>query len=72
MNRETRDDKTSKSTVHRHEQAIGHLMNFDDVDDVEIIDVAETKVKLATKEALHILKCKPTLNKQLNSQQSFD
>ena len=61
--------RCNQSAVYQHDRQPGHQMSYDNV---EIIDRAETRVKLAAKEALHILKEKPTLNKQLNSQQSFD
>ena len=56
-----------KSAVYQHEQTTGHQVLYDEA---EIIDSSESKIKLSAKEALHILK--PSLNKQLNSQQSFD
>ena len=61
--------RCNQSAVYQHDCQPGHRMAYEDV---EIIDRAENKIKLAAKEALHILKEKPTLNKQLNSQQSFD
>ena len=51
-------------TWHLHELETGHRMNFNEV---EIIDSTETRVKLAAKEALHILKLKPTLNRAVRS-----
>ena len=39
---------------------------------VEILDTAETDMKLRIKELLHILGRRPELNKQLGSQSSFD
>ena len=47
----------------------GHHMNYDDV---EILDSADSDRKLRIKELLHILKRKPELNRQLNSQSQFD
>ena len=47
----------------------GHEMSYDKV---EVIDQASSSQKLAVKELLHILKLKPELNRQLNSQSSFD
>jgi hypothetical protein len=38
----------------------------------QIIDKASTDFKLRMKELLHILKRKPELNKQLNSQSNYD
>jgi hypothetical protein len=43
-----------------------------DYEGVEVIDSADTATKLEVKELLHILKKKPALNKQLNSQSDFD
>ena len=43
-----------------------------DLDNVEIIDQAVNDTKLKIKELLHILKWKPSLNRQLNSQSDFD
>ena len=43
-----------------------------DYDGIEILDKADTDLKLKIKELLHILKRKPSLNKQLNSQSDFD
>ncbi|CAF0988165.1 unnamed protein product [Brachionus calyciflorus] len=39
---------------------------------IEIIDKADTDMKLRIKELLHILKRKPSLNKQLNSQSNYE
>ena len=39
---------------------------------MEVIDRADNITKLLVKELLHILKMKPSLNKQLNSQSNFD
>ena len=44
-------------------------MNFDNP---EIIDNASNDLKLRIKELLHILKKKPSLNKQLNDQSQFE
>jgi hypothetical protein len=41
-------------------------------ENIEIIDKASTDFKLRMKELLHILKRKPELNKQLNSQSNQD
>jgi hypothetical protein len=46
-----------------------------DYENIEIIDKASTDFKLRMirdKELLHILKRKPELNKQLNSQSNYD
>ena len=63
------EHRTRQTAVHEHELSTGHKMGYDDT---EIIDTSDSLVKLAAKEALHILQKRPTLNKQLNSQQSFD
>lgn len=47
----------------------GHKINYDGI---EIVDRADNNMKLQIKELLHILKQKPILNKQLNSQSNFD
>ena len=47
----------------------GHHMDYENV---EIIDHAENDTKLKIKELLHILKRKPSLNRQLNAQSEFD
>ena len=39
-----------------------------DYENIEVIDKVSTDFKLRMKELLHILKRKPELNKQLNSQ----
>ena len=44
-------------------------MNYEKV---EVIDQANSSHKLVVKELLYILKLKPELNRQLNSQSSFD
>ena len=41
-------------------------------DDVEIVDTAESNLKLEIKELLHIIKEKPSLNKQLNARSKFN
>ena len=63
--------KTDKeSSCLKHTQLHpGHYFNYDDI---EIIDRTDTDQKLRYKELLHILKQKPELNKQLNSQSNFD
>jgi hypothetical protein len=43
-----------------------------DHENIEIIDMASTDFKLRIRELLHILKRKPELNKQLNSQSNYD
>ena len=47
---------------------VGHEIDYDGI---EIIDRKDNNMKLQVKELLHILKLKPTLNKQLNAQSSF-
>ena len=53
----------------QHESSTRHTMNNDDI---EIIDKADIDMKLRIKELLHILKRKPCLNKQLNSQSNYE
>ena len=60
----------SESACQKHvESDEGHYFDFRDV---EIVDRAETDFKLKVKELLHILRQKPSLNTQLNSQSSYN
>ena len=60
----------SESACQKHvESNEGHYFDFNDV---EIVDRAETDFKLKVKELLHILRQKPSLNTQLNSQSSYN
>ena len=43
-----------------------------DYDNVQIIDQASNDMKLKIKELLHIIQRKPSLNRQLNSQSSYE
>ena len=43
-----------------------------DFENVEVLDTATNDQKLRVKELLHIIDKKPELNKQLNSQSSYD
>ena len=43
-----------------------------DYDDVEIIDSADSNCKLLCKELLHIVKKKPSLNRQLGNDSSLN
>jgi hypothetical protein len=61
--------KSSESSCCQHESSTGHTMDYDNI---EIIDKADTDMKLRIKELLHILKRKPSLNKQLNSQSNYE
>ena len=62
--------KTNTSACKQHERDHrGHTMNYGRV---EVLDSADTNQKLLVKELLHILDREPALNKQLNSQSSFD
>jgi len=47
----------------------GHMIDYDNV---QVIDSASNDFKLQMKKLLHILKRDPDLNKQYNSQSSFD
>ncbi len=60
----------SSSACRQHIQTNpDHCMDYENI---EIIDTADNDLKLRIKELLHILKKKPSLNKQLNSQSDFD
>jgi len=60
----------SKSACHQHILANpDHEMDYNGI---EIIDKADNDFKLRIKELLQILKRKPELNKQLNSQSKYD
>ena len=61
--------KNKESSCHQHSCNTGHEIDYDNI---EIIDKADTDMKLRIKELLHILKRKPSLNKQLNSQSSYE
>ena len=62
--------KNTNSVCYQHvEKNPGHQMDYENI---EIIDKASTDFKLRMKELLHILKRKPELNKQLNSQSNYD
>ena len=41
-------------------------------DEIEVIDTADTKHKLEIKELLHIIKEKPSLNRQHNAQSKYN
>ena len=58
-----------ESSCHQHANTTGHVIDYDKI---EIIDKADTDMKLRIKELLHILKRKPSLNKQLNSQSNYE
>ena len=49
----------------RHSEELNHTIDYNKI---EIIEKADSDLKLRVKELLHILKQKPNLNKQLNSQ----
>ena len=57
--------KDNKSHVFQHNVLEGHEIDFDNV---QILDRANTELKLQYKEMLYIRKLAPTLNKQLNSE----
>ena len=60
----------ANSACHQHEtENPGHRMCYEEV---EVIDSADTNQKLQIKELLHIIKEKPSLNKQLNAQSKFN
>ena len=57
------------SVCHQHEISTGHVM---DVENVEVLDTADSDFKLRLKELLHIVCHRPSLNKQLNPQSQFN
>ena len=60
------DHKTSKeSHVFEHNNIPGHEIEFENV---QILDRADSSLKLSYKEMLYIRKLKPSLNKQLESE----
>ena len=60
----------AKSACNQHEKLNeGHTM---DLDEVEVLDSADSLRKLQAKELLHILDQKLSLNKQLNEQSNFN
>ena len=61
--------KSIDSACFQHTVATNHEIDYENI---EIIDKADTDLKLRVKELLHILKRKPTLNKQLNSQSDYE
>jgi predicted GIY-YIG superfamily endonuclease len=61
--------KSESSACLRHSKETKHTIDYDNI---EIIDKADSDLKLRIKELLHIQKQKPTLNKKLNSQSDFD
>jgi hypothetical protein len=62
-------DEKKKSACYEHEKATGHKIDYDGV---KVVDNASTDFRVRIKELLHILKKKPELNKQLNSQSSYE
>ena len=61
--------KEEESACHEHNTELNHTIDYDGV---EVIDTADSDTKLKIKELLHILKRKPELNKQMNSQNEFN
>lgn len=62
--------KSSKSACYQHTvDNHGHVMDYENV---KVIDRASSDFKLRMKELLHILKEKPELNKQMNSQSKYE
>ena len=66
--KEHQHDKTSVCR-HQHEMNTGHVM---DIANVEVLDTADSDLKLKLKELLHIVRHRPTLNRQLNPQSQFN
>ena len=62
-------EKRKESTCYQHERTHKHRIDYENA---EIIDTASSDMKLRIKELLHILRSKPSLNKQLNAQSDFD
>ena len=62
-------ETTSTSACHEHCKTLNHTIDYENV---EVIDTASNDLKLKIKELLHILKRKPELNKQMNSQNEFN
>ena len=58
----------SDSVIHEHHLATSHIIDFDKV---KIINRIDSDFKLQFKEILQIDTHKPTLNKQLNSSDSY-
>jgi hypothetical protein len=56
------------SAIHRHHLSTGHEIDFDGV---KILDTADNNYKLQYKELMHIDKRKPSLNCQLNKQDTY-
>jgi len=65
--KEHQHDKSS--VCHQHEISTGHVM---DVENVEVLDTADSDFKLRLKELLHIVCHRPSLNRQLNPQSQFN
>lgn len=62
--------KFASSACHQHEKEnIGHEMDYDNV---EIIDSADSNMKLLCKELLHIVQKKPLLNRQLGAHSKYN
>ena len=60
----------NKSACYQHSVSnAGHEFDYENI---EVIEKADNNTKQLVKELLHILKMKPSLNKQLNSQSNFD
>ena len=70
LERRLHEHETSKaSACHEHCAKLGHTIDYENP---EVIDTASSDMKLKIKELLHILKKKPELNKQMNSQNEFN
>ena len=62
--------KNTNSACYQHTiENHGHRMDYDNI---KVIDRASSDFKLRMKELLHILKNKPELNKQMNSQSKYE
>jgi hypothetical protein len=60
----------SESAIRQHLQL--HEDHHIDFNGVQILDTADTLMKLSVKELLHIIRHNPSLNKQLGTQSSFE
>ena len=66
--KEHQNNESSACKQHEIECA-GHTMDYENI---EILDQAESNLKLEMKELLHIVQHKPSLNRQLNAQSKFN
>jgi hypothetical protein len=60
-------EKRTDSACYQHAEVLNHQIDYEN-----ITDSANSDMKLQIKELLHILRRKPSINKQLNAQSEFD